>query len=111
LSTRTTGGRRGRSSLVDRRSLLRTLVLQHQVVGQPGQMPCPRDLPDAAQLQRSAVLLHAPLRAVDIDRLEAQADLGLLFGRCRLRERRNGQFFGLAIAAGPVEPPHRFSNQ
>ena len=91
-------------------AVLPTLVEQ-QVVGQPGQMPRPGDLADAAQLQRSAILLHAPLGAVLGVRREPEANLGLFFGRGRLRERRNGQFFGLAVAAGPVEPLHRVGDQ
>ena len=74
-------------------------------------MPCPGDLADVAQLQRSAILLDAPLCTVLIERREAQTNLGLLLGRRRLRERRNGQLFGLLIAAGPVEQPHRFGDQ
>src|ERR1700739_4301356 len=87
------GGWRGRGSLMGRRALLPALVLQQQVVGQPRQMPCPGDLADAAQLQRSTVLLDAPLHTVLIERRQAQTNPGLLFGRRRLRERRNGQLF------------------
>src|SRR5277367_3097531 len=88
-----------------------TSFLKHEVVGQPPQMPCPGDLADVAQLQRSAILLNAPLGAVPIDCREAQPNLGFLFGRRHLRERRNGQLFGLVIAAGAVEQPHRFGDQ
>ena len=51
-------------------------------------MPCPGDLADAAQLQRSAVLLDAPLHSVLIERRAAQPNLGFLLGRRHLRERR-----------------------
>jgi hypothetical protein len=74
-------------------------------------MPCPGDLADVAQLQRSAILLQATLGTVPGDHPQPQANLGLLFGRCRLRERRNGQLFGLLIAAGTVEQLHRFGDQ
>src|SRR6516225_11232680 len=72
-----TGGCRGRGSLVGRRALLvlPILLLQHQVVGQPGQMPCPGDLADVAQLQGSAVLLRSPLGAVLGERRKTQPDL------------------------------------
>src|SRR6516225_12106420 len=75
-----TGGCRGRSRLVRGRALLITLVEQ-QVVGQPGQVPCPSDLVDVAQLQRSAILLHTLLRAVLGNGREAQPDLGFVLGR------------------------------
>ena len=87
------------------------LLSQHQVVRQPRQKPCPGDLADAAQLKRPPILLHPPLGAVLGVRREPETDLGLYFGRCRLRERRDGQFFGLAVAAGPVEPLHRLADQ
>src|SRR5271168_4063087 len=80
-----TGRCRGRGGLVGRRALLPTLLLKHQVVGQPRQMPCPGDLADVEQLQRPAILLNAPLCSVRIERREAQANLSLLFGRRRLR--------------------------
>src|ERR1700733_5148386 len=73
-----TGRCRGRGRLVGRRAPLPTSFLKHEVVGQPGQMPGPGDLADVAQLQRSAVLLDAPLGAVPIDRRESKANLGLL---------------------------------
>src|SRR5882757_10735079 len=66
-----TGRCRGRGSLMGRRKLLPTLLLKHQVVGQPRQMPCPGDLADVAQPQRSTILLHAPLGAVPCDRRAA----------------------------------------
>jgi hypothetical protein len=47
-------------------------------------MPGPGDLADIEQLQRSAILLDAPLCAVLIERREAQAYLGLLLGRRHL---------------------------
>jgi hypothetical protein len=74
-------------------------------------MPCPGDLADVAQLEGPPILLHAPLGAVLSVRREPEADLGLLFRRGRLREPRDGQLFGLAVAAGPVEPPHRVGDQ
>jgi hypothetical protein len=43
-------------------------------------MPCPGDLADVAQLQRSTILLDAPLVPVLIERREAQPNLGLLSG-------------------------------
>src|SRR6476619_8312923 len=73
-----TGRCRGRGSLVGRRARLPLLVVQRQVVGQPPQMPRPGDLADVAQLQRSAILLNAPLGAVLIERRAAQPNLGLL---------------------------------
>ncbi len=106
-----TGRCRGGGRLVGRRALLPTLFLKHQVVGQPRQMPCPGDLADVEQPQRSTILLHAPLCAVLILRREAQPDLGLLLRRRHLRERRDAQIFGLLVAAGPVEQPHRFGDQ
>src|SRR3954452_15802825 len=72
-----TGRCRGRGSLVGRRARFPTLLLKHQAVGQPPQMPCPGDLADVAQLQRSTILLDAPLCAVLIERREAQPNLGL----------------------------------
>src|SRR5277367_7109306 len=54
-----TGRCRGRGSLVGRRAPLPTLVVERQVVGQIRQMPCPGDLADVAQLERSAILLDA----------------------------------------------------
>src|SRR6478735_11625828 len=79
-----TGRCSGRGGLVGRRAPLPTLVVQRQVerqvVGQPRQMPCPSDLADVVQLQRSAILLDAPLRTVLNDRREAQPNLGLLLG-------------------------------
>src|ERR1700744_1850836 len=80
-----TGRSRGRGRLVGRRTPLPTLVVQREVVGQPRQMPGPGDLTDVAQLQRSTILLDAPLGAVLIERREAQANLGLLLRRRRLR--------------------------
>jgi hypothetical protein len=74
-------------------------------------MPCAGDLADVEQPQRSAILLHASLCSVHILRREAQADLGLLLGRRHLRECRDAQIFGLLIAAGPVEQPHRLGDQ
>ena len=106
-----TGGCRGYGGLVGSRAALAMLVLQRQVEGQPGQMSCAGDLADAAQLQRAPILFHAPLGALYMERRDAQANLCLLFGRVRLRQRGNGQLFGLAIAAGPVKPPHRFGDQ
>src|SRR6476646_12187397 len=75
-----TGRCRGRGRLVGRRAPLPTLCLKHQVVGQPRQMPRPGDLADAAPLPRSTILLNAPLGTVPIDRRQAQANLGFLFG-------------------------------
>src|ERR1700722_16039969 len=65
-----TGRCRPRGSLMGRRARFRTLIVQRQVVGQPPQMPCPGDLADVAQLQRSAILLEAPLCSVLIERRE-----------------------------------------
>ena len=96
-----TGRCRGRGSLVGRRAPFPTLVVHRQVVGQPRQMPCPGDLADVAQLQRSTILLDAPLCTVLIERRQAQPNLGLLFGRRHLRERRNGQLFGLLHSGWP----------
>src|SRR6478752_8300282 len=93
-----TGRYRGRGSLIGRRAPLPTLVLHRQVVGQPPQMPGPDDLADVGQLQCSAILLDAPLCTVLGERRQAEPNLGLLLGRRRLRERRNGQLFGLLIA-------------
>src|SRR6478672_9683523 len=106
-----TGRYRGRGSLIGRRAPLPTLVLHRQVVGQPPQMPGPGDLADAAQLQRSTILLHAPLRTVLGERREAQPNLGLLLRRRHRRERRHRQLFGLLIATRAVEQPHRFGDQ
>ena len=107
-----TGGCRGRGSLVGGRAPLPAFVLQHQVVGQPRQKPCPGDLADAAQLQAlGGSPPPAAGSAVLGVRREPETDLGLDFGRRRLRERRDGQFFGLAVAAGPVEPLHRLGDQ
>src|ERR1700757_4495826 len=82
-----TGGCPGRGRLVGRRTPIPTLVVEHQVVGQPPQMPGPGDLTDVAQLQRSTILFSAPLCAVLGDCRPAQANLGLLLGRRHLRER------------------------
>jgi len=43
-------------------------------------MPCPGDRADVAQLQRSAILLDAPLCTVLNDRREAQPNFVLLLG-------------------------------
>src|SRR6202012_697712 len=67
-----TGRCRGRGSLMGRREPLPTLLLKYQVVGQPPQMPCPGGLADLAQLQRSTILLDAPLCSVLSERREAQ---------------------------------------
>ena len=80
-----TGRRRRRGRLVGRRAPFPTLVVQGQVLGQPRQMPCPGDLADIEQPQRSAILLHPSLCTVLIERGQAQANLGLLLGRRRLR--------------------------
>src|ERR1700756_4889521 len=56
-----TGRCRRRGSLAGRRAPIPTLVMEHQVVGQVRQMPGPGDLVDVAQLQRTAILLDAPL--------------------------------------------------
>ena len=74
-------------------------------------MSCSGDLADIAQLQRLAVLLYTALGAVFGECPQSQPDLGLLLGRGRLRERRNGQIFGLAIAARAVEQPDGFGDQ
>src|SRR6202035_254647 len=76
-----TDRRRRRGSLAGRRAPIPTLVVKHQVVGQPPQMPCPGDLVDVAQLQRSTILLDAPLHIVLSDRRQTQANPGLLLGR------------------------------
>src|ERR1700744_1937971 len=75
-----TGRCRGRGRLVGRGATLPTCVVQRQVVGQPRQMPCPDDVADIAQSQRSTILLNAPLCTVLDQRRAAQTNLGLLLG-------------------------------
>jgi hypothetical protein len=41
-------------------------------------MPCPRHFADVGQLQRSTILLNAPLRGVLGERREAQPNLSFL---------------------------------